>query len=103
MSDERAQQQADDDLREVMSTAGGRRFLWALLEERAGTFRESYSGEQTHRAAYLEGRRSIALEITAECQRVDSPNYVHMLREALKRREHERLENERRKLERDDG
>lgn len=61
-------EQATNDLRAVMGTPEGRRFMWALLGE-CGLFRSSY-----HPSALIhfnEGQRSIGLSlmarITGEC------------------------------------
>lgn len=61
-------ERAVDDLRSVMGTPQGRRFMWALLGE-CGLFRSSY-----HPSALIhfnEGQRSIGLSlmarVTAEC------------------------------------
>lgn len=61
-------ERASNDLRAVMGTAEGRRFMWALLGE-CGLFRSSY-----HPSALIhfnEGQRSIGLSllgrVTTEC------------------------------------
>lgn len=87
-------QEADEDLRTMLGTPEGRRVLWALIQHRAGAFRDCFCKEDTHRTAYLEGRRSIALELVADIQRVSTSDYVHMLGEAARRTERERLERE---------
>lgn len=81
------QERADNDLRRVLSTESGRRVLWELMDGRASVFRPSYAGEQTHHTAYLEGRRSVGLELVLECQRVSPADWGHMMREALERRQ----------------
>ena len=87
----------DESLRGLLQTPQGRRFLSELIEDRCALSGVVCSGEQTHLAAYLEGRRSIGVELSADCQRVDAPNYVRMVGEALERREAARLDGERAK------
>ena len=74
------QDRAANDLRTVMSTAEGRRFMWALLGE-CGLFRSSY-----HPSALIhfnEGQRSIGLSllgrVTIECPEL----YLTMQGEAV--------------------
>lgn len=46
----------------VLDTPEGRRIVWRLLE-RGAVFHSTFCGEETHRSAMLEGRRSMALEL----------------------------------------
>lgn len=59
---------ADDELRQVMSTPAGRRFIWRLLD-RAGMWRSSYR-ESRQDTDFLEGNRNIALMLWADLQRI---------------------------------
>lgn len=68
------------DIRRVMSDAGGRRFVWWMLDGVAGAFGPSFSGDALQ-TAYKEGRRSVGLALLVEAQRVCPAYYVDMLRE----------------------
>jgi hypothetical protein len=74
-------ERAKNDLAAVMSTAEGRRFVWALIEH-AGVYGPSYASEALA-TAYNEGRRSIGIGLQARCQ-ADVPDlYVTALKEQL--------------------
>lgn len=75
--------QADADLATALSTEAGRRLLWQIIEGYVGS---TFAGEETHRSAFLEGRRSIRVELADDCMRVSPSEYVLMLREAVDRR-----------------
>lgn len=74
--------QRDDDLREVMRTRAGRRFLWDTIERvcavHSGTFADQHAV-----ASYAEGRRAVGLELMQAAQMVDRGAYFLMLREYL--------------------
>lgn len=69
------------DLREVMSTPGGRRFVHRLIAQ-AGLYSPSYAESPTA-TAFNEGRRSIAIALMDEAKRVSSELYKRGLRETL--------------------
>lgn len=73
------------DLRAVMATGSGRRLVWRLIDDAAGTFGGTYTGEALS-GAYGEGRRSIGIALMAEAQRVARVDYVRMLAESLEAR-----------------
>jgi hypothetical protein len=73
------EQQRDDDVRAVLSTIEGRRFLWRLLEA-GGLWGPSYA-ETATATAYNEGRRSVAINLMLELQRVAPERYLQALRE----------------------
>jgi hypothetical protein len=75
----KAEQQRDADLRHALSTVEGRRFFWRLLEQ-AGLYSPSYA-EKAEATAYNEGRRSIAIALLQEAQRVAPERYLQALRE----------------------
>ncbi|MDP2270926.1 MAG: hypothetical protein Q8K32_09365 [Archangium sp.] len=82
MSSETTKSQLDADLRSVLSTPAGRRFVWRWLTQ-AGLQSSSFvSGDQSG-TAFNEGRRSIALALLAEAQRVAPELYTTALREQL--------------------
>lgn len=70
-----------EDLREVMSTPAGRRFVHRVLGL-CGTFRLSFAGEQTHATAFNEGKRSVGNQLFAEVEAVSPNQFLNMLREA---------------------
>lgn len=88
------QLQLDQDLRNALATPTGRRLLWNLIDERAAAHGLTFSQEQTHTAAFLEGKRAVGLELLLDCQRVAPSDYVHMLSEALERREQDARNDE---------
>ena len=96
-------EQTDADLLRMLSSPDGRRFLWSIIDGRARSSGASFSGENTHHSAYLEGRRSVGLELMLDCQRVSSAEYVHMVEEAVLRSEQMRLKAEAEALENSDG
>lgn len=57
-------EQLASDLRTIAGTAEGQRVLWELLSC-GGIYATSFRGEQTHAAAYAEGRRAVTLELMA--------------------------------------
>ncbi len=81
--EELARLQLEDDWRVQMSTPTGRRLVWGLLN-RAGTFGPSFD-ERAAVMAYVEGRRSVGLELMAYLQRHHRAAYVQMHREANER------------------
>jgi hypothetical protein len=81
---ERAQRerlQRADDMRAVMGTVEGRRFVWVLLNE-AGLFSGSYTGEAIS-SAYGEGKRAVAVRLMADLQAESRDAYVQMVAERL--------------------
>jgi hypothetical protein len=88
------QLQVEQDLRELVRLPAGRRFLWALIDERADLTTTTFCGADTHRSAYLEGRRSIGVDLVNQLRRVAPSDYVHMVGEAVSRREMEALAQE---------
>lgn len=78
-----ARREADEDLRWVMSTAQGRRFMWRLLGD-CGVFRASFNPEAAT-MAYLEGKRGIGLQAMAHIDRACPEQYLRMQEEQVKR------------------
>lgn len=81
MSPKDRNKQRDDDLRGVLSSPAGRRFLWRLLTQ-SGLHGASYSESPTA-TAYAEGRRSVAIGLMREVQRVTPELYATALKEQL--------------------
>lgn len=82
------QQRAD--LRAVMSTPAGRRFIWRLIDEVAGVFGPSWTGSSE--TFYREGRRAVGIDLMREVQRTCPAEYVHALNEELAARASEEVE-----------
>ncbi len=70
-----------DDLRAVMSTVAGRRFVWRLLNE-VGTFSSVFSASPTVHA-HAEGKRAVGVALAAEAQVEARDFYVAMVEEAV--------------------
>lgn len=73
--------QRADDMRAVMGSVEGRRFVWRLLNE-SGLFGSSYTGEAIS-GAYGEGRRAVAVKLMADLQAESRDAYVRMVAERL--------------------
>lgn len=77
-----AKKELDADLHTVLGTPAGRRFFWRVLTQ-AGLQSSSFVAGEPTATAYNEGRRSIALALLAEAQRVVPELYTAGLREQL--------------------
>ena|GEM_PF-3087756 len=86
-----ARKQEERDLKEVMSTAGGRRFVWRVLAM-AGLDNPCYSPE-------AEGGRRVALALKEELLVVDSSGYLQMFREQLSKEVSDKVEADQKKRE----
>ena len=75
------EEQNDADLRALLALPGGRRFLVRLLIQ-AGLYSSSYAESPTA-TAYNEGRRSVAIALMGEAQRVAVDKYLLALREQV--------------------
>jgi hypothetical protein len=73
-----------DDMRVLLSTVSGRRFLWGLLG-RCGVFRETFAGSDFCTTAFNEGRRNIGLALLSDVNEADPEKYLVMMNEAKKR------------------
>jgi hypothetical protein len=72
---------AHNDLRSVMSTPEGRRFVWGLLEH-CGVFGPSYASD-ANATSYNEGRRAVGIGLMVRCQTEASEFYVAALTESI--------------------
>lgn len=70
-----------EDIRAVMSTAAGRRWVWRLLES-TGVWGASFTGDSLT-SAHAEGRRFVGVALMAELQRDAEDSYVRMVAEQL--------------------
>lgn len=73
--------QDEEDLRAVLSSPAGRRFFHRLLTQ-SGLYGGSYT-ESATATAFNEGRRSVAIALVGESQRIAPELYARGLREAL--------------------
>lgn len=72
-------QAEQEDLRKVMSTKNGRRFVYRLIE-RAGIHRTTFRESPTE-SAFLEGQRDFGIFIEAEVNAACPNHYLTMLKE----------------------
>ena len=70
--------QEDEDLRLLMKTENGRRFVWRMLE-RTGVYRITF--RTNSEGAFLEGIRSVGASLLADCHRVALEETILMMRE----------------------
>lgn len=69
-------------LRAILSTLGGRSFLWRLLAE-CGVYKSSFTGNST--TFFNEGKRNIGLWLLEEIYNSDPTAYGKMRHEATER------------------
>lgn len=86
----RRRQREQDDLRMVLSTESGRRFMWRLISY-CGVFESRWDGSS--RIHMTEGQRVVGLHLMDEILEADSSLMVMMQTEAIRRAENESLEN----------
>lgn len=68
-----------NDLRKVMDSMEGRRFVWRLLEK-AGVFRTSFTGNST--TFFNEGMRNMGLMILGDVHEACADAYIRMMNES---------------------
>lgn len=76
-----AREQLKSDLRSVMGTLAGRRFLWHILDDLCQLHGGSFTGNST--TFYNEGRRSVAIDVMKLVQQFCPETYVDMVREQI--------------------
>lgn len=74
--------QETNDLKSVLSTPAGRRFVWRQLAE-AGVFRTSFVPLASDSTAYNEGRRSLGIALLAEITTETPHSYLLMQQEEI--------------------
>lgn len=74
-----AREREINDLKTVMGSVNGRRFMWRLLEK-AGIFKSSMTGNS--QTFFLEGQRNIGLFLLAQINEHCLDQYVVMLNES---------------------
>ncbi len=67
------------DMRWVMSSVEGRRFVWRLLEK-AGVFRTSFTGNST--TFFNEGMRNMGLMVLGDVHEAAADEYIVMMNES---------------------
>ena len=77
----RLRNQEVEDLRSILKTAYGKRFIWKWLG-RAGIFRQSFMPGAADSTAFNEGRRSIGNALLAEVLEVRPDSYSEMVKYA---------------------
>lgn len=77
--DERERDRELADLRLVMSSVEGRRFVWRLLEK-AGVFRTSFTGNST--TFFNEGMRNMGLMVLGDVHEACADAYIVMMNES---------------------
>ena len=77
--DERVRERELNDLRVVMATVEGRRFVWRLLEK-AGVFRTSFTGNST--TFFNEGMRNMGLMVLGDVHEAAADAYIMMMNES---------------------
>lgn len=93
-----ARQDTDVLAKIVMKDAPGRAWLHRLLSK-CHIFGETFHGEETHLSAFSQGQENIGKQIMLSAQEASVDLYLLMVKEA--RAEEKRLEDVRRKEERD--
>lgn len=85
---EAARREEIDDVRWLMSSKRGRRFMWRLLEQ-AGIYRTTYVNSATQ-TAFLEGGRNFGLMLVADIHAGGLEQYTQMVAEAHKENERQK-------------
>lgn len=82
-----------DDMRHVMGSAQGRRFVYWLIGEHTGVFSQTFNGSANH-TLHLEGRRSAGCELMAAIQDACPRDWGLAIQEAIQRQQEEELRRE---------
>jgi len=77
-------EQDNEDLRNVLLSPGGRRFIWKLLEE-CGVYKISFTGNS--HTFFNEGKRQIGLRLIEDIFNAAPNAYTEMRMEAASRKE----------------
>ena len=85
MTRDQLQQRHADDVKKVMATESGRRFVWGLLEQ-AGVFQTTFRTD-TNTTMFLEGNRNAGLALFNDVFGICPDLYLKMAAEAEKDRE----------------
>lgn len=63
------------DLKKIISIPEGRRFIWRILSD-AGIYQTSFTGNST--TFYLEGRRSLGLEVLKDLMKAERTAFAQI-------------------------
>jgi hypothetical protein len=74
-----------DDLRIVMGTPAGRRFVWRLLGEFCHVNEMSFSPANSTVTAFAEGERNVGNRLVSEIHELDMEFYLLMQKEAMEK------------------
>lgn len=86
------------DLASVLSTPQGRRFMWRVIDGKAGALNGSFSSDPLA-MAFAEGRRSVGLMLVQEIQALYPERYVEMLQERMRDLAEAKLQREKERAE----
>jgi hypothetical protein len=78
-ADANAEAQRKSDLRAVLATDAGRRYVWYLLGQ-TGLYRTSFA-THSNQMSFNEGQRNVGLKLQAEVIEVDPSAYLKMINE----------------------
>ncbi|BCS54773.1 hypothetical protein [Geobacter sp. SVR] len=87
-------EQQIDDMKAVMSTPEGRRFIWRQLGE-AGVFRPSFVAGSPDTTSFNEGSRNCGLLLLAEIMSEAPENFLIMQKEAIENERRNKKETDR--------
>lgn len=87
----RAARRLREDLRHVMASVQGRRFVHWLIVEHAGVMAETFSGSP-HHTLHAEGRRSVGVQLLRMVEEHCPRDWALAVQEALHRQAEEQRE-----------
>lgn len=90
--DRAIERQREDDVRAVMGTVQGRRFVYHLIYGRCAVLDKSFSGNGHD--AWRNGRRAVGLDLTTDLQALAPDRYVEMVEEAIKAAKEDALQRQ---------
>lgn len=79
LKEKRGRERELDDVRYVLNSKQGRRFLWRYLAE-CGVYRSSFNGQ--FQTFFNEGQRNVGLKLLADIQEASPEAYVTMMKES---------------------
>ena len=80
--EKRLLKQRKNDLKTILDTPGGRRFIWNLLSD-CGLFQTSYA-THSNQMAFNEGQRNVALRLQVEVMEARPDAFGQMMQESKK-------------------
>lgn len=73
-----------NDIKSVLKTIEGRRFVWSVLES-CGIYKSSFTGSSE--TFFLEGSRNVGLRLLSKLEMADQESLFQMMRENKTRKE----------------